>query len=246
MLTVNLESLRLDNGALALDLGCGPGRHLHGMYFAAKCYTVGVDLAVPDLQKAADGFAEIPDVTDTHQRWSLAAADALRLPFDDATFDTIVCSEVLEHIPDYHQAIAEIARVIKPGGRLAVSVPRYWPERICWALSEHYHNTPGGHVRIFRDQALRKDIETAGFGFIDRHWAHGLHSPYWWLQCAMWEGRDTNWLVRRYHDFLVWDIVKQPALTRALAAVADPLMGKSVVLYFDRLADQAPQRADAA
>ena len=83
---------------------------------------------------------------------------------------------------------------------------------------------------------IRRDIEEKGFAFTRRHWAHGLHSPYWWLQCAMWKSRETNWLIRQYHKLLVWEIMKRPFLTRALSAVADPLMGKSVVLYFDKRA----------
>ncbi len=235
MHTIDLKLLHLDDGARALDLGCGTGRHLHGMYYAGKAHVVGVDLSLEDMTKAREGFESMPDVTATHQRWSLAASDALRLPFPDAGFDTIVCSEVLEHIPDYEGAVREIARTIKPGGRLAVSVPRAWPEWICWQLSEHYHNTPGGHVRIFDEDELREAIEAAGFRFVSRDFAHGLHSPYWWLQCAMWESKDNNWLIRQYHKFLVWDIMERPWLTRALATIADPLMGKSVVLYFDKM-----------
>ena len=61
-----------------------------------------------------------------------------------------MASEVLEHIPDDVTAMAEIARVLKPGGRVAVTVPRYGPERICWALSDEYHANEGGHIRIYR------------------------------------------------------------------------------------------------
>jgi ubiquinone/menaquinone biosynthesis C-methylase UbiE len=234
MLTVDLKSLRLEDGMKVLDLGCGAGRHLHALYFAAKIHAVGIDLGHDDLVKTREGFESFPDVSDDRPRFTLAVGDALRLPFADDSFDVIVCSEVLEHIPDYEQAVAEIARILRPGGRLAVSVPRFWPEWICWKLAEGYHNTPGGHVRIFRTGTLRNAIERAGFRFHRRHWAHGLHSPYWWLQCADWENREKNWLVRQYHKLLVWEIVRQPLLMRVLSAIADPLMGKSVVLYFSK------------
>ncbi len=237
MQTVDLKSLRLEDGARVLDLGCGEGRHMHAVYFERAVEIFGIDLSTDDMAKAWSGFESHPDLSGREAHFGFAAADALGLPFNDGTFDVIVCSEVLEHIPDYQTALQEIARIIRPGGRLAVSVPRFWPEWICWRLSEHYHNTPGGHVRIFKDQALRRDIEAAGFRFVRRHYAHGLHSPYWWLQCAMWQTKEKNWAVRQYHKFLVWDIMERPALTRGLAALADPVMGKSVVLYFDRLPD---------
>ena len=61
--------------------------------------------------------------------------DALRLPFPDDTFDRIIASEVLEHVPDDQAALDELFRVLKPGGTLAVTVPAWLPEKICWALS---------------------------------------------------------------------------------------------------------------
>ncbi len=234
MQTVDLKYLRLEDGARVLDLGCGTGRHMHALYFERAMDVVGVDLSADDMSQAWSGFEAHPDMSGRPASFAFAAADALHLPFETGRFDTIVCSEVLEHIPDYQGALSEITRTLKPGGMLAVSVPRYWPEWLCWRLSEHYHNTPGGHVRIFRDAALRRDIEARGFRFLRRHYAHGLHSPYWWLQCALWDRKDRSWLVRQYHKFLVWDIMERPPLTRALSAIADPLMGKSVVLYFER------------
>ncbi|NWG47193.1 MAG: class I SAM-dependent methyltransferase [Alphaproteobacteria bacterium] len=238
MLTVDLSTLDLAPGQRVLDLGCGQGRHVHGLYYAGALDVVGVDLSHADLVRTRQGFEACPDLEAPETRsFSLAVADALHLPFADASFDRIVCSEVLEHIPDYEAALAEIRRVLKPGGLLAVSVPRFWPEWICWKLERRYHETPGGHVRIFRDASLRRDVEARGFRAFRRHWAHGLHSPYWWLQCALWDRRETSFLVRQYHKLLVWDILKRPRLTRALDAILSPLMGKSVVLYFTKEAE---------
>lgn len=232
MLTMDLKSLGLKDGMRVLDLGCGEGRHLHAMYFLAKVHAVGVDLGFDDVVHTRKGFEDHPDPDGGEKRFSLSVGNALELPFGDDCFDVIVCSEVLEHIPDYQQAISEVQRILKPGGTLAVSVPRRWPEKICWSLAEGYYNTPGGHVRIFKDFELKSDIEKSGLTFLRRHWAHGLHSPYWWLKCLLWEKRETFWLIKLYHKFLVWDLMARPLLTRMMEKVADPLMGKSVVLYF--------------
>jgi hypothetical protein len=125
---------------------------------------------------------------------------------------------------------------LKPGGVLAASVPRAWPERICWWLSDAYHANEGGHVRIFSARELERDIESRGFRRYARHGAHALHAPYWWLQCLLWERRAESRLVAAYHRLLVWDLMQRPALTRALEWLLNPVLGKSVVMYFRKAA----------
>jgi hypothetical protein len=115
---------------------------------------------------------------------------------------------------------------------LCASVPRRWPEKICWAFSEAYYKVPGGHLRIFKSKELRNQIETLGFSQYYRHWAHALHVPFWCLKCLFWKQRDSNWLVAQYHRLLVWDLMEQPWITRNLERLLNPFMGKSVVMYF--------------
>ncbi len=229
MLTVALEHLPLGPGARVLDVGCGRGRHAHAL--ATRGVTaIAIDLDFDDVAATRNGFALF-----TPEGGSGAAqANAYRLPFPDHAFDVVVCSEVLEHLHDYQRAVSEMARVLKPGGVLAVSVPRGWPEAICWRLSQEYANTPGGHVRIFKAGALKTDIEREGFTQTRRYHRHGLHSPFWWLKCALWKRRDTHPIIRAYQRVLEWDILKRPWLTRSLDALANPIMGKSVVMHFRR------------
>ena len=235
MQTIDLNMLGLRDGQRALDLGCGAGRHVHAMYYHAECHVVGIDLGFEDVKRTREGFGTCPDMDpDTRRRFSLSVGNALSLPFPDASFDKIVCSEVLEHIPDYRQAVAEIDRILKPGGTLAISVPRFFPEWVCWKFSDDYHNEPGGHVRIFQESELKGAVESRGLSFFHRHFAHGLHSPYWWLKCAVGVKREDVKLVNLYKRFLEWDILEGPWLTRTLEKLAGPLMGKSVVLYFTK------------
>ncbi|MDP9408079.1 MAG: methyltransferase domain-containing protein, partial [Actinomycetota bacterium] len=165
---------------------------------------------------------------------SAVRGDALRLPFPDATFDRVVAAEVLEHLPDDAGALTELVRVLRPGGRLAVTVPRWWPEQVCWALSDAYHRVEGGHVRIYRGSELRRKARLAGLRPVGSHYAHALHSPYWWLKCAVGVDRDDVPLVRVYHRLLVWDITRRPWLTRTAERLLDPVLGKSLVLYFEK------------
>ena len=135
-------------------------------------------------------------------------------------------------MPEDDEAIAELVRVLRPGGVLAVTVPRWLPERVCWALSDDYHANEGGHIRIYRANELADKIEAAGVVLTHRHHAHALHSPYWWLKCAVGVDRDQHPLVRAYHRLLVWDMLSAPAITRLAERALDPLIGKSVALYF--------------
>ena len=79
---------------------------------------------------------------------------------------------------------------------------------------------------------LKQEIKDLGFSFQKRHRAHSLHVPYWWLKCLFWGQGETNSLIDRYHDFLVWDLMQKPRITRWMETFLDPLLGKSVAMYF--------------
>lgn len=231
MLTVDFKHFPLNPGDKLLDLGCGEGRHAINAYIAGEVDVYGVDLSLTDLATARTRQQPFA-VADANRSFHLQCANALALPFGDHTFDKIICSEVLEHLPDYASALAEIRRVLKPGGLLAISVPRAWPEKICWYFSTEYHQVEGGHVRIFNDKALDSEIQQRGFARYKKHWAHALHSPFWWLKCLFWERQDQSRLIRAYHKLLVWDLMQKPWLTQTLEKLLNPIMGKSVVMYY--------------
>lgn len=183
MLTVDFTSLVLKPGMKVLDAGCGTGRHLCEAFRRQGVHVVGIDLNWDDLRKA-QALAALTAAEDSGGRL-VAKADVTRLPFKDESFDVVVCSEVLEHIPENRKAVAELLRVLKPGKDMVVSVPRYFPERVCWALSEAYHNEPGGHIRIYRKSELKNLLEKAGAKCWDIRYKHSLHSPYWWIRCLV-------------------------------------------------------------
>jgi SAM-dependent methyltransferase len=235
MLTVDYDRLGVCPGDLVLDLGCGFGRHA---FEAARrgAAVIALDAGPDEVAQVRGTFGamvEAGELAADHPATAVQG-DALALPFPDATFDRVIASEVLEHIPDDVAAMRELARVLKPGGTMAVTVPRCAPEAINWVLSDEYHDTPGGHVRIYRRSTLERRLRSSGLLPTGFHHAHGLHSPYWWLRCLVGPSNDAHPAVKAYHQVLVWDIVKAPLVTRTADRVLSPLIGKSLVVYMTR------------
>jgi SAM-dependent methyltransferase len=236
MLTANYDILGLTSGDKILDLGCGFGRHA---FEAARrgANVVALDAGRDEVEGVAATFAamvEAGELSTENLHVAAVQGDALAIPFPDGTFDRVICSEVLEHIPNDVGAMRELARVLRPGGTMAITVPRFGPELINWALSDAYHNVPGGHIRIFRKSQIQKRLTSVGMQVTSHHYAHGLHSPYWWLKCLVGTKNDQNWFVRQYHKLLVWDIMKAPRTTRYMEKVLAPLMGKSIIIYLEK------------
>jgi SAM-dependent methyltransferase len=235
VLTVDFDRLGVRPGDRLLDMGAGAGRHAFEAY-RRGADVVAFDQDADELATVREWFAamkesgEVPAGAEA----DVKEGDALALPFADGEFDRVIAAEVLEHIPADIQAIAELARVLRPGGTLAVSVPRWFPEVVNWKLSEEYHSNPGGHIRIYTEEELRDKVIRAGLVLDGRDHAHGLHSPYWWIKCAVGVRNDDHPLAKAYHRLLVWEITKNPRPLRWAGKVLDPLIGKSLVLYFHK------------
>lgn len=233
MITIDFRRIEVQDGFCILDMGCGSGRHVGAFYERCRATVIGADLNPDDLGAAVERLA-LHDSFSAHKggSWGLLAGDITRLPFEDQSFDLVLCSEVLEHIPNDAAAIAELLRILKPGCQLVVSVPRWWPERFCWMLSKAYRNTPGGHVRVYRKGTLVKKIRAAGTRYLSAHHSHSLHAPYWWLKCLLGVDNEAPLVIRLYKRLLTWDILQHPSLTRFIERLLNPLAGKSLVLYF--------------
>lgn len=232
MLTVDLAKLNVFPRERILDTGCGSGRHLAAAYALADICAIGVDSSWEALQETRSRIR----FHHTHGYHGggicrLLRADATALPFEDGAFDRVICSEVLEHVADHRGALDELVRVLKPGHTLAVSVPRYYPERMCWHFNRQYGGAAGGHIRIYRRRQLLAMMDAAGITVRKVHHAHSLHSPYWWLKCLVGLNNDQAVAVRLYHRFLTWEVLKKPLIIGWIDALLNPVLGKSIVLY---------------
>ena len=234
MLTIRFDRLPINEHTLFLDAGAGFGRHA---YEAARrgATVVALDYGHDEVTATRNTFAAMAMAgeIDSSRFGGTIRGDATRLPFADAAFDCVVTSEVLEHIHDDRAALGELARVLKPGGTFAATVPSYFSEKINWMLSDEYHApfVPGGHVRIYKASELRQRLTESGLQLESRHRSHGLHSPYWWLRCAVGPARDDQPLVDAYKKLLEWDIMKRPTSTKYAERILSPILGKSYVVY---------------
>jgi len=234
VLTVRYNRLGLRPGDLLLDAGAGFGRHA---FEAARggARVVALDYADDEVigTRATFGGMIAAKEICADRYVGVLRGDATRLPFADSCFDRVITSEVLEHIQDDVRAIAELHRVLKPGGTMAVTVPSWFPEKINWMLSDEYHapKAVGGHVRIYSATELTAKLRSAGLVVEGSHHAHALHSPYWWLKCAVGPRNEDNRAVVAYRKFLEWDIVKAPRITRLADRALSPVLGKSLVVY---------------
>jgi hypothetical protein len=100
-------------------------------------------------------------------------------------------------------------------------------------LSDEYHapKSVGGHVRIYSATELKAKLRTAGLQVTGSHHAHALHSPYWWLKCAVGPRREDVRAVNLYKQLLEHEIVRQPAALKVVERGLAPVLGKSFIVY---------------
>lgn len=234
MLTVDCERLQVRPGMLVLDAGCGQGRHSLELQ-RRQCRVVAMDVDLDDLRYTryllSSGARQGPggNRPETAPAFVVVRGDALRLPFPAACFDRIICSEVLEHVSDPQLVAAELSRILKPGGFLAVSVPTPFTEWAYRFASDDYFNSPGGHVRIFTPRRLQRLLASEGLRVWGLSLAHAFHALYWWVRCVVGLHDEAQFFIRHGKKILT-HVLFSPQLTHT-ERLFDYLLPKSMVFY---------------
>lgn len=146
-----IDWLNIPSGGVALDVGCGPGSITASLTSAVGVdgLALGVDVSEPMLARAVQVQAG--------SQAAFLRADAQRLPLRDNTVDAVISIAVLQLIPDPAAALAEMGRVLKPGGRIALMVPTAGSAARLWRL------LPKAGARVFGDDEIADTLEGHGF-----------------------------------------------------------------------------------
>ncbi len=153
-------------GMRVLDFGCGPGTVSVGLAKAVEPGELhGIDMEESQIE-AAKSVAEFQRQPNTH----FQVADVANLPYEDGYFDVAYCHQVLMHIPDTAEALAEVKRVLKPGGIIACremitqasfTQPDYGVINRAWDMYEDLLAAGDGHPQMGKE--LKKHLVLAGF-----------------------------------------------------------------------------------
>jgi SAM-dependent methyltransferase len=214
-----------------IDLGCGTGRHV--LELAKRPGVIhGADLSLHDL-RAGRYLLEIMrrrGEVRAKVHWLQMAGE--RLPFADAAFERVICTETLEHVDDDSVLARELVRVLKPGGILAVSVPDEYSERIFWKLSKNYRTQAGGHVRVYERGRIVQLLREAGLRPYAVRYRHSLETAYWLSHIALWsEWGKQGPVTSRFRRLLDSNTSRALPAVRWLDDVGNRILPKSIVVY---------------
>jgi 2-polyprenyl-3-methyl-5-hydroxy-6-metoxy-1,4-benzoquinol methylase len=231
MITIEPELLGIKDGDITLDAGCGNGRHSWEVYNRNHSPVVAFDIDMECLKKNKYMLDSLKEQKEIKGNYHLLIADVKKLPFKNGSFDKIICSEVLEHIPEDKSAAEELVRVMRKNGAIGISVPHYLAESVCWKLSGDYYGFPGGHIRKYKTQELLNLVGSAGLSVYTIRHKHALHSFYWMLRCVFGIKKEKALIPSIYNRFLEWDLRTNHKVFRWLEGLLNHLCPKSVAIY---------------
>ncbi|MBU4185277.1 MAG: class I SAM-dependent methyltransferase, partial [Proteobacteria bacterium] len=164
-----------------LDAGCGDGNNLFGLKKIAKKLNLELSLFAIDYNPL-----RIKRVVGNKLSENICCASLLQLPFQEQLFDVIICNHVLEHIPEFMEALGELHRVLKKDGLLLLGVPnegcflgRLRNNYIQRSILRHTD-----HVNFFNSNTLVARAVESGFK-VDKLFRFGFFTPYTYLHMML-------------------------------------------------------------
>lgn len=228
METFNFNLLNLKKIKKVIDVGCGNGRHLKSLGFKlTDSEIIGIDQSASEITKLNKEFNE--SVCKNGNAYKFITGDIREMDVPDNSQDLVVCSEVLEHVPNFEAVLEECYRILKPGSVMLISVPSYFPESLCWKYSKKYMQTPGGHIRIFKKNFLKERFKALNLKLFKHHREHALHSIYWIIRAR--NNMEENNFLKSFHNLLVRQMFGQAKFSFALEKLLNPFFGKSECFY---------------
>jgi SAM-dependent methyltransferase len=229
---VDTDQLKVVPGSRILDLGCARGEH------ALALARAGFDVV------GADSDAALLELLRTNAgNEGLAVETWLQdvqagLP-EAGTFDAVVCTEVLEHVPDYRLAMREIARALKPGGRACISVPTALTELVFHQIHPHYVED-STHVNVFTRSLLTLELERAGLRVLHTEGRNSEWTAFWLIHGRARSRFDhtgtpveNEHLTQRYWRARHW--LMRLRIDAAARRIGNRLLPKSLYVYAERV-----------
>lgn len=160
------------SGARILDVGCGRGVALRSL--------VEAGFESHGFERSADAVHGIDPRIQVRIAEDLAAAD-----YPPESFDSVIIWHVLEHVRNPGELLLEVARILKPGGRVIVAVPNYSSQQARWAGSAWFHLDLPRHLYHFPVAGLRQLLENCGFDCRSEHHFSLRQNPFGWIQSVL-------------------------------------------------------------
>ena len=234
MITVEPDLLGIREGDITLDAGCGNGRHSWEVCNKNHSQIVAFDIDTVCVKKNKYMLDSLRQQNGIAGNYHLLIANVTKLPFKDGVFNKIICSEVLEHIPEDKRTVEELIRVLSKDGAIGISVPHYLAESICWKLSKDYYGFPGGHIRKYKTRQLLELVKATGLSIYTIRHKHAFHSFYWVMRCVFGVKKENAPIPFLYNRFLEWDLRTNHRFFRWIEGILNLLCPKSVAIYARR------------
>lgn len=231
MLTINLDIFKIKEKDTVLDAGCGDGRHSLSIA-KMPCRIVALDVSRIDLLKVLFVVKLMNHKGELRAHADIVRGDVRKLPFREQSFTKVICTEVLEHIREDREAIRELVRVLDDKGLVAVSVPTRASERLYGRLSAKYFRSPGGHIKIYKEEKLLKKLEEGGLSLARKCYEHALHTVYWLLRCLAGLDNEKALIPSLWRVLLIYSPHVKPL--RLIEKFFNHVFPKSVVFYLKK------------